>query len=140
MTPDSKFDPAGFARSWWDHQSRASAFEDHLHCAADEGFDFSGTRTDDYDSSVEIDGVPPDARLNEAQQKLLSECGFIAAFVNHTDEVETHYNLREVSAGWRRKTKSTGTGFVISYWPEGWGEALRDKWIPSGYMTVDPSL
>lgn len=138
MTPDSPFDPIGFAEAWWRHQRLLNVFEDHLLCAGDEGFDFVGVRTDDYDSSVEIDGVPSNARLNEQQQKLLAACGFSRAFVNHTDGVETHYGLKAVSPGWRRKR--TADGFIISRWPDGWGEELREKWVPSGYMTIDPAL
>lgn len=131
------FDPEGFAGSWWAHRRAHDNFEDHLLCAGDEGFDFTGTRTDDYDSSVEIDGVPPAARLNEVQQKLLAACGFRTAYVNHTDGVETHYSLAAPSAGWRRKC--TENGFAISYWPSGWGEDCRG-WLVSGYMVVDPDL
>jgi hypothetical protein len=136
--PDVPFDPNGFADSWWTHQYRRSAFEDHLLYLGDEGFDFEKTWTDDYDSSVELGGVPPAVRLNETQQQFLFDCGFQIAFVNHSDGVETHYSLKNPSLGWRRKR--TEKGFVISYWPEGWKGGACDKWIETGYMTVDPNL
>ena len=140
MEPDGPFSPVGFADSWWEHNRRHSAFEDHLLCAGVEGFDFEKTWTDDYDSSVELGGVPPEARLNEAQQRLLAACGFDTAYVNHVDGVETHYGLRGElpQEGWRRKR--TETGFMISYWPDGWKGGQCDGWLESGYMTVDPSL
>lgn len=128
--PDSPFDPGGFAEEWWALNRRHDIFEDHLLCAGDEGFDFGRTWTDDYDSSVEIGEVPPAARLNEAQQRLLADCGFLIAFVNHSDGTETHYNLREVpTQGWRRKR--TETGFVVSSWPEN---------VQRTNITVDPDL
>lgn len=130
MNPDMPFDPVGFADEWWAHNRRLDVFEDHLLCAGDEGFDFERTWTDSYDSSVEIGGVPPAARLNEAQQRLLAACGFLIAFVNHRDGTETHYALRELpSKGWRRKR--TDTGFVVSSWPEG---------VSMTNITVDPNL
>lgn len=137
--PDLEFAPEGFAASWWAYRHRHDAFEDHLLCAGDEGFDFTGTRTDDYDLSVEVDGVPSGARLNEAQHRLLAACGFLTAFVNHKDGVETHYNLRgEPTQGWRRKR--TDNGFVISRRPEGWTGKTCDEWFENGYMKVDPNL
>lgn len=99
--PDMPFDPGGFADEWWEFNWRLSAFEDNLLSAGDEGFDFANTWTDWYDSSVEIGGVPPDARLNEGQQRLLADCGFLTAFVNHDDGWETLYNLNSVSQGSR---------------------------------------
>jgi hypothetical protein len=58
-------------------------------------------RYDDYDSSIEIDNVPPDFRLSKDSWKMLMDEGFRICFVNHTDGWETHYN-RNNSTGWRK--------------------------------------
>lgn len=91
MEPDTDFDPKGFAESWWNHTHRLTAFEDHLLCAGDDGFDFGRTRTDWYDCSLEVDEVPPNVHLNEKQQRLLFDCGFMRCWLNHDDGWETYY-------------------------------------------------
>lgn len=142
-TPDTEFDPAGFADAWWYFQRRKYAFNDHLLCMGDEGFDYVDVSTDDYDSSIEINKAAPDARLNEAQQEFLWKCGFSRAFVNHTDGIETHYTWKADAfvphRGWRRRHREGG-GFDINYWPEGWNSPSTAGWRELGYMTVIPDL
>lgn len=91
-TPDEPFDPSGFARSWWEQNRRLSNFEDHILFLGDDGFDFNGTGTDSYDASVEVYGVTPlDYLLNEHQQRLIFESGFLACFVNYDSGPGRHY-------------------------------------------------
>ena len=47
-----------------------------------------------------------DARLTEAQQKIIYDAGFSIAYVNHTNGWETHYNWKRTEEfkphdGWR---------------------------------------
>jgi hypothetical protein len=125
-------------------------FEDTL---AESGFEYDKLGGDHYDNSVEFYGVPPDARLNEQQQKMVFDAGFSIAYLNHTDGWETHYSRRdgEIKAcrGWRRryvsdpaaKTTNVIAGppnpgyFEISYWPEGW---KQKEWLDTGYMRIVP--
>ena len=76
--------------------------EELLSCA---GVEFERLGWDDYDCSVEIHGVAPEARLSVEAQKVIHAAGFAKAYVNHTDKWETHYSFppgdfAEVN-GWR---------------------------------------
>lgn len=56
--------------------------------------DFDHLGWDYYDGSLEIHGVAPDCRLDDAALVMLKEAGFSKIYVNHTDKWETHYGLR----------------------------------------------
>ena len=108
----------------------------------DLGFgEFAGVRGDSYDISVELDGVDPAARLNEAQQHFIWDSGFLSAYVNHSDGWETHYSWKGAEfvpvEGWRRRR--TAKGFEISQWPKGWGDPATGRnsdWLKSGYIVI----
>jgi hypothetical protein len=57
---------------------------------------------DAYDSSLELYGVPPEARLTEEGAAKLHEAGFWIVWLNHTDGSETTYSDR--SKGSTRQT------------------------------------
>ena len=99
------------------------------------GVPFAGLGWDDYDCSVEIDGVPAGYRLSEEAQRVVHEAGFLKAYVNHEDRWETHYNfpldkLFKASGGWRvsypRKREDEGGKIwveaVVPGWPAAWFE------------------
>ncbi len=62
-----------------------------------------------YDCSLEIDSTPNDFRLSPEVQKIIFDCGFGKAYLNHLDKSETHYTWgREFKAveGWRTHLSS----------------------------------
>lgn len=119
----------------------------------DAGIKFERIGHDHYDNSLELYDVPVDHRLNEAQQRLISEAGFSKVYVNHVDGWETHYSWDwrikwKPARGWRRRyvkdaTAKTNRGdgpgyFEISYWPEGWCHPDFSDDIKRGYMRIVP--
>lgn len=107
---------------------------------------------DEYDNSIEFYGVAPDARMNEAAQRVVFDAGFSTAYVNHTDGWETHYTWQKefkLARGWRRryvkdanaKTTRVIAGdpdpgyWEISHWPKAW---TRREDLASGYMRIHP--
>ena len=80
-----------------------SKFEEAL---SDSGLEFEKLGWDYYDASLEIYDVPNDARLSEAQQKIIWDAGFGKVYVNHLDKWETHYSWKtdafQAVRGWRR--------------------------------------
>lgn len=127
-----------FAARWWKFKLEKAAFEEHLMEVAGEGFDLSDLRADSYDTSIEIDDVPPSARLNEAAQRLLAEAGFSRAYLNHTDGWQTHYvwptEFKPVT-GWGRRRREDG-GFDITYWPDDWTTTVGKDWLSSGFIKI----
>lgn len=133
--------PMKFADFMFGYEQAESDFSDKL---IDCGFgDFEKVGGDWYDCSVEFYKVANDARLNEKTQKAVFDAGFLKAYLNHNDGWETHYGWPrgepfEAKRGWRRKRTAEGN-FLISYWPEGWGDMHTGQfanWLTSGYMTI----
>jgi hypothetical protein len=78
------------------YHAAQSGFEDALieaagDEAAQDAWDYARIGGDYYDESIEIYGVANDARLNEAQQRLVFDAGFSRIWLNHKDEMETYY-------------------------------------------------
>ena len=117
---------------------------------------YDGIGGDWYDNSIELYNCVPGLRLTEEMQKVIFDEGFRRAYVNHTDDWETHYNWdREFTKqrGWRRRwvldpkvetTNLIGEPFAasnagyyeISYWPTGWKGS--EDWLKTGYMRIVP--
>lgn len=55
-------------------------------------FDFNEVRYDGTNSSIEFFDVDSSGRLNEEQQKLCWEEGFLHCWLNHDDGSQTYYN------------------------------------------------
>lgn len=127
-----------FAEEMFAYNIALSAFEDKL-TYADTGLsDYDKLGADEYDMSLEIYGVPDDDRLSHDGVEMILGEGFDKIYVNHTDGWETHYSTRN-KTGWRRKR--TSEGFLISHWPEGWGDPETGRnagWLVSGYMKIIP--
>lgn len=132
----------GFANQVWSFREAEGDFEARLN---DTGLtEYKGFRYDSYDCSIEIDGAPKDLRLTDEQQRIFFDAKFATAYVNHEDGWETHYSWAfgkpfEAKRGWRRLRIENG--FLISYWPEAWGDPLTGKnadWLRGGYMTIVP--
>lgn len=118
--------------------------------------EFTGIRGDDYDCSIELDGVGNDVRLTEDQQRVFFEAKFARAYINHKDGWETHYSWGaefKPARGWRRRwvndpnvntTRSVGLApgpdnagyYEISAWPDGWKG--HESWLDTGYMRIVP--
>lgn len=84
------------------YHSAESRFTDELLDLADDedAFDYDRVGGDSYDGSIEIYGVANDVRLNEKQQKLIFDAGFIRCWLNHKDGMETYYSWgKEFRAG-----------------------------------------
>lgn len=125
-----------FAETMASYFNARYAFMEKLY---DAGFaEYHDIGGDDYDNSVEFSCVGNHVRLSEAVQHIIYDAGFAKAYVNHTDDWETHYNW-DLSKpfvpyrGWRRK--STDDGYLINYLPESWGDRGA-AWVASGYMTI----
>lgn len=146
-----------FSEAIWKYQRLEYAFKEALEeLGFEEGEHYANIGWDEYDNSIEIYNVKEDARLNEAQQRVIFDAGFSIAYVNHKDGWETHYrwDYREPfkrCRGWRRRYvsdpgatttnviagKSNPGYYEISYWPESWG-GRAEKWKDDGYMRVVP--
>jgi len=94
-----------------------------------------------YDYSIELKNVAPEYRLTPEVQKYIYDCGFMIAYVNHTDKWETHYryNLKEpfkevkgfrVSYGFKR---GDGTNEI---WVEEPAPGWPEEWVKTGYVKV----
>ncbi len=91
---------------------------------------------DEYDTSLEVRGVPAEYRLSIDAQRVIHGAGFLVAFLNHADEWETHYRFdpaREFVEvkGWRvsypfkRKDQSDTSIWIeeiVPTWPKDWME------------------
>lgn len=136
----------------FDYHTALDEFETAL-CEAGFGA-FNSVGGDDYDNSLEIYEVAPDARMGEAAQRVIFDAGFSKVYVNHKDGWETHYawDRSKVFApvrGWRRRyvkdPNATTTNVIvgdanpgyyeISHWPDGWGSK---EWLDTGYMRIVP--
>lgn len=115
-----------------------SALSDQL---SDTGVEFDRLGHDYYDCSLELYGVPTGQRLSEAAQRAIHAAGFRKAYVNHSDQWETHYGFDPekefaVSKGWRvsypRKRGEEGGKIlveaVVPTWPK--------EWFDTGYVLV----
>lgn len=137
------------AEKWWANSAVVNEIEEGLWENEPTGFDFQTIRTDNYDSSIEIDGVPADYRLTQDQSDWLKKCGFDKIYVNHTDGWETHYSPGSTN-GWRRryvsdpeaKTTNVIAGppnpgyFETNHFPKGFPK----DWLKTGYFRVVPDL
>jgi hypothetical protein len=147
----------GFAEAMFSYHRAESNFTDAL-CEAEFG-EFNRISGDHYDGSLEIYEVEPDARLNDAAQRVIFDAGFLKVYVNHKDGWETHYSWDhskpfKAARGWRRRyvkdptattTNQIGADepehrgyWEISYWPESWIGKLTGGWLNNGYMRVVP--
>ena len=99
---------------------------------------------DHYDNSLELYGVPPDARLTEEEQKAIHSAGFSKCFVNHTDKWETHYGFHAAefkpAKGWRvsypHKRGEGEKGILLEADVPSWP---RD-WFETGYCKIVDAL
>lgn len=79
---------------------RGLAEEDFCSPLIDLGFgDYYEIRTDEYDNSVEFDGVVDGAVLSHEHQLYIRESGFSRAWLNHRDGSETYYFWDGLPAG-----------------------------------------
>jgi len=95
---------------------------------------------DPYDNSLELYGVKPDYRLNEAAQRVCFGAGFTKVYVNHTDKWETHYTWGKefnILDGWRvsypHKRQDNDPAILLEKhtesWPKEWYESGKAKVI-----------
>lgn len=92
------------------------------------GMEYETIGWDDYDSSLEIRGVPADHRPTEEVQRVFHASGFATVFVNHVDGWETHFNYK------RGEPFAMKDGWRVSYGHrrgEPGGEILIEKPVPS---------
>lgn len=85
-----KFNNDGLAQKMFDYQLLQAGLEDRMLDFID---DFTDIWWDWYDSSLELDGVPADERLNKEGQEFVKSCGFSQMWITHVDGMETYYPL-----------------------------------------------
>jgi len=97
---------------------------------------------DHYDNSLELYGVPDDARLSIDEQKVIHAAGFSKCYVNHVDKWETHYGFHDKefkpAKGWRvsyphKRGDETG-GILVEEICPSWPK----DWFETGYCRVVP--
>jgi hypothetical protein len=137
--------PAPFAQIAFALQQAEHDFEEAVfEAAGDSGFDFSKINWDSYDSSIEFYGVKPDARMNDAVQKVVFDAGFGKAYVNHTDGWETHYGFYDMKKAkdfkpqkgdrikYGYKQGENPARFYVEEFPEGWPK----EWKTNGSVVI----
>lgn len=103
------------------------------------GVEFETIGWDDYDTSLELHGVPSAYRLAPEAQRMLRDAGFAKVYVNHVDKWETHHSLSgdvfkpnawRVSYPHKRGDGETGIWVEadVPHWPR--------KWFATAYAIV----
>ncbi len=127
------------AERLFDSSSARAELEDQLE---ETGVEFTKIGWDWYDNSLEIYGVPDEARLSEAQQRICHAAGFSKVYVNHAgkDRWETHYGFKgaefKVSKGWRVSYPHKRDDGSKDIWVEEHIAGWPAEWFKTGYVKI----
>ena len=122
------------AQKIWDGQTARIILEDQFMNLNPElpDIDFS---FDEYDSSVEIDGLPDEFRLNKDSWRMFKEADFTVIYLNHKNGWETHYHTKKYMNGWRVhycRENGQAQSIEVEEFPKSWPE----EWLKTGYVQI----
>lgn len=118
----------------WEGQLAQAILEDQFMTVCP-GLDDFNFRYDEYDSSIEIDDLPDDFRLNKDSWQMFKEAGFYIIYLNHKNGWETHYNTEKYTDGWRvhyhHELLETENRYIeVEKFPKSWPK----EWLKTGYV------